>query len=53
MIDGKKRSAVMPAQASDFVVTIGGREQRWLTVVLRAVLRPLLRWRVPRQAGRS
>jgi hypothetical protein len=47
--DRDKRIAFLPVEASDFIVTIAGRERRWLSRVLGFFLAPLFRWRSRRE----
>ena len=47
-----RRRAYLPPQASDLTVTLGGREVRWLSRLVGAVLAPLLRWRGARRGRR-
>ena len=49
----EQRKAFLPAQSSDFIVTVAGRELRWLSRIVGFVLAPLLRWRARRQHRRG
>ena len=46
--DRPPRVAFLPAQPSDFVVTVGGREVRWLSRIVGTLLAPIVRWRMRR-----
>jgi cell division protein FtsW (lipid II flippase) len=48
----EKHKAFLPAQASDFIVMIGGRERPWLSRALGMLLVPLFWWRARRRMKR-
>jgi hypothetical protein len=48
-----KREAFLPVQASDFVITVGGREARWLSRLVGLVAAPIARRWIGRARARG
>jgi hypothetical protein len=45
MAERPPRKVFLPVEASDFIVTVGGKHRPWLSRVVGAILAPIFRWR--------
>jgi hypothetical protein len=47
------KKALLPIQAKDFVVRVGGRERPWLSRMLGVIVAPFFRWQQKRRLRRD
>jgi hypothetical protein len=45
MAEREPRKVFLPVEASDLIVTVGGKHRPWLSRFVGAILAPIFRWR--------